>query len=295
MSQRPVADFDRVVIADWSSASAPSPRRPSADAIWLGSAGAGGAESRYFRSRATAEAALADEIATAGRAGWRLLIGFDFTCGYPAGFAARLTGEARATAVWRWLAGQIADGADNANNRFAVAAKMNRRLGPAPGPFWGRPAGLDLPDLPAKKTIDYAALALAERRTVEHLEPRAQPVWKLYTTGAAGAQGLVGQPMLHRLARRPGVAVWPFMAGAAEAKVVLCEVYASLLAGAVRAEAAAIRDEAQVRLLARALAALARQGALPALFAEAGPKAVEEGWILAAGHGARLAGALACG
>lgn len=40
--------------------------------------------------------------------------------------------------------------------------------------------------------------------------PRAQAVWKLYTTGAAGSQGLMGQAMLHRLAQLPGVAVRPF-------------------------------------------------------------------------------------
>lgn len=274
--------FDSVAVVDWSASSALSPARPSADAIWIGQAGR---ESRYFRGRAAAEAALRALIAEEQAAGRRLLIGFDFPFGYPAGFAARLTGKARVQAVWAWLAGQISDGHDNRNNRFAVAAAINRQLGGA-GPFWGRPAGLDLPGLPAVKAVDYAALGLRERRAVEQLAPKAQPVWKLYTTGSVGSQALMGLPVIHRLAALPGVAVWPF-AGLGGASVVLAEVYPSLLARAVAADGAAVRDEAQVRLLARALSRtdLAPLLAVPEV-------AREEGWILGAGHVAALEAAL---
>ena len=219
--------FDTVVVVDWSAASAPSPARPSADAIWIGVAGA---EERveYFRTRAAAEAALVALMAAERAAGRRVLVGFDFALGYPAGFAARLTGQARARAVWAWMAGQIVDDAQNRNNRFQVAEGINRAFGGA-GPFWGRPAGLDLPALPATKAVDYAALGLAERRAVERVVPRAQPVWKLYTTGSVGSQVLMGLPMVHRLAQGAGVAVWPFDATETErAGVVLAEIYPSL-------------------------------------------------------------------
>ncbi|GAB1477611.1 hypothetical protein MASR2M74_01530 [Paracoccaceae bacterium] len=274
--------FDSVAVVDWSASSALSPARPSPDAIWIGQAGR---ESRYFRGRAEAEAALRVLIAEEQAAGRRLLIGFDFPFGYPAGFAARLTGEAQAQAVWAWLAARIEDGPDNRNSRFAVAAAINRQMG-GTGPFWGCPAGLNLPGLPAVKAVDYAALGLPERRAVERLVPRAQPVWKLYTTGAAGSQALMGLPMIHRLAALPGVVVWPFAAPEG-ASVVLAEVYPSLLARAVAADAAAVRDEAQVRLLARALsrADLAPLLAVPEV-------AHEEGWILGAGHVAALEAAL---
>ena len=277
-----MSKFDSVAVVDWSAASALSPARPSADAIWIGQAGG---ESRYFRGRALAEAALRALIAQEQAAGRRLLIGFDFPFGYPAGFAARLTGVARAQAVWAWLAARIADGPDNRNNRFAVAAAINRQMGGG-GPFWGCPAGLDLPGLPAVKSVDYAALGLPERRAVERQVPRAQPVWKLYTTGAAGSQALMGLPMIHRLAALPGVAVWPFEA-LDGATVVLGEVYPSLLARAVAADGAPVRDEAQVRLLARALARadLAPMLAVPDV-------AREEGWILGAGHVDALEAAL---
>jgi molybdopterin-guanine dinucleotide biosynthesis protein B len=285
--------FDRVVVADWSAAGQPSPARPSADAIWIGQVAADGEALRYCRTRAEAGGVLADLLDAAQRAGQRVLLGFDFPLGYPAGFATRLTGQARAAAVWAWLAGQIRDGADNRNNRFEVAAGINRAMGAGAvgegpgGPFWGRPAGLDLPDLPARKTVDYARLGLTERRGVEQAVPRAQPVWKLYTTGSVGSQALMGLPLVHRLAARAGVAVWPFDAAAAAAPVVLAEVYPSLLDPLV-AQAGGIKDAAQVRLLARALWRLGQAGRLGGLFAGAGAGASEEGWILGAGQGSAL-------
>lgn len=277
-----MARFDTVAVADWSATSGLSPVRPTADAIWLGIAREGAVETSYHRSRAGAEAALRALMAAEGAAGRRLLIGFDFPMGYPQGFAARLTGRPQARAVWRWLAGQIVDGPDNRNNRFAVAALANGLSG-GPGPFWGCPRGQERPGLPACKTVDYAALGLAERRAVERAVPRAQPVWKLYTTGAAGSQALVGLPMIHRLATLPGVAVWPF--DPPDAPVVLAEVYPSLLRRAVAAAGDPIRDRAQVRLLAAALRAFC--GA--ELFRPpAGVALQEEGWILGAGHAAAL-------
>lgn len=279
--------FDRVIVADWSAAGTVSPARPSANAIWLGITDASGTQTQYFRTRARAEAFLTAEIA-AGHG--RLLIGFDFPMGYPAGFAARLTGQAKARAVWDWLSQNLTDGSDNRNTRFETAARINAAFGGA-GPFWGRPRSLPLPGLAETKAVDYQALHLAERRQVETLVPRAQPVWKLYTTGAAGGQGLVGQPMVHRLSALPGVAVWPF--DGAAASVVLAEVYPSLLARTVAADPAPIKDEAQVRLLSRALWCLSRAGQLGPLFTTPGaPVTTEEGWILGAGHGAALEAAL---
>lgn len=275
--------FDRVIVADWSASGSLSPARPSANAIWLGISDASGTQTRYFRSRSEAESHLTATIADVRG---RLLIGFDFPMGYPAGFAARLTGVPQARAVWTWLAQNLIDGPDNRNTRFETAARINARLGSA-GPFWGRPRSLALPALPETKAVDYPALGLAERRQVETLVPRAQPVWKLFTTGAAGGQGLVGQPMIQRLAAGNGVAVWPF--DTPDAAVVLAEVYPSLLARAVAADPAPIKDEAQVRLLSRALWRLSQAGQIaPLLATPGGAVTTEEGWILGAGHGAAL-------
>jgi len=281
--------FDTVIIVDWSASATPSPDRPSADAIWTAIARDDLIEPQYHRTRAAAEAYLTAVLAGEAAAGRRVLVGFDFPMGYPAGFAARLTGQARAQAVWAWLADRIEDDARNRNNRFQVADAINRQFGGS-GPFWGRPEGLLLAALHPRKMVDYAALGLAERRAVERLVPRAQPVWKLFTTGSVGSQSLMGLPVVHRLAAA-GAAVWPF--DRADARVVVAEVYPSLLAAAVAADGGAIKDEVQVRLLARALWRLSQAGRLGALFDVPGGDVVtEEGWILGAGHQATLAGAV---
>lgn len=286
--------FDTVAIVDWSSSATPSPQKPSADAIWIGITRESGGETAYFRTRHDAETFVTGLIASERAAGRRLLVGFDFPFGYPEGFAARLAGVASARAVWTWLARQIVDNPDNSNNRFAVADRINRAMGRG-GPFWGRPAQQALDHLPERKTVDYAALGLSELRAIEKTVPRAQPVWKLYTTGSVGGQALVGLPVIHRLAALDGVTVWPFDPPGGD--VVLAEVYPSLLAPQVaRAAAAApspIRDEIQVRLLSLALWRLARSGRIAPLFdTPQGAVTREEGWILGAGHEKALAAAL---
>jgi hypothetical protein len=262
--------------------------RPSADAIWIGIARDAVEEAIYHRTRAAAEAAIVMLLDAEAAAGRRVLLGCDFPMGFPAGFAGRLTGFRDAPAVWEWLAARIEDAADNRNNRFEVAAVINARMGGG-GPFWGRPAGQVFATLPATKAVDYVALALPERRAVEGKVPKAQPVWKLFTTGSVGSQTLMGLPMIHRLAQRAGVAVWPF--APPDAAVVVAEIYPSLLATAVAKDADAIKDRAQVRLLARALWRLAHKKRLQAFF-EVPDVAREEGWILGAGHAALLNKAL---
>ena len=281
--------FDTVIVVDWSAANVPSPVRPSADAIWMAVARGAACDVSYHRTRAVAETALIAVLDTEAQAGRRVLAGFDFPFGYPAGFAGRLTGQPKARPVWDWLERHLITGPDNRSNRFELAASINARFGGA-GPFWGRPAGLHLPALPARKLVDYAALGLAERRAVETVVPRAQPVWKLYTTGSVGSQALTGLPMIARLARRAGCAVWPF--DRANGALVLAEVYPSLLAQEVAACVARgeIKDAAQVRLLAQALWALSTRGRLGPLLDV--PPQTEEGWILGAGHEAALIGAL---
>lgn len=284
--------FDRVIVVDWSAANLPTSATNRANAVWIGCHDAEGGAEWHHRTRAAAEAQLVTLIDTARASGMRLLIGFDFAMGYPAGFAARLTGTARAEAVWAWLAAAITD-ADNRNNRFEVATRINASFPGGPGPFWSHPAGQSWPGLPFRRAgIDYAALGLAEGRLAEVAVPRAKSPWMLFNPGSVGSQSLLGLPMIHRLSQRPGVAVWPF--AAPEAPVVLAEVYPPLLAGpvAILANAEGLTaDQAQVRLLSRALHRLARADRLAPLF-DAPPAALEEGWILGAGQAPLLAEAL---
>lgn len=282
--------FDTVVIVDWSAKATPSPARPSKDAIWVGVRRAGHAQSRYFRTRQAAEVALGDLLEDERTAGRRVLAGFDFAFGYPAGFAARLTGQDDARSVWAWLAGHIRDTDRNETNRLQVGGQINAVFAPARGPFWGRPAAQDVAHLPFTKDVDYAAIGLSERRAIERLMPGAKPVFQLMGAGSVGSQALTGLPMIHRLQQRTGCAVWPFdaIAGAA---LVLAEVYPSILNAAVAHDAAPIKDEAQVRLLAQSLWALGRHGQLAPLF-DVPSEALTEGWILGAGHVALMEQAL---
>lgn len=282
-------------MADWSAANLPTSPTNRANAVWVGCHDAEGGAEWHHRTRAAAEAQLLTLIDTARAEGLRVLIGFDFAMGYPAGFAARLTGEPRAPAVWRWLAEAITD-VENRNNRFEVATRINAAFPDGPGPFWSHPSGQSWPGLPFRRAgIDYAALGLSETRVAETAVPRAKSPWMLFNPGSVGSQSLLGLPMIHRLSRLADVAVWPF--APPDAPVVLAEVYPSLLAAPVAVLANAERltaDQAQVRLLSRALFRLARADRLAPLF-DAPPEAAEEGWILGARHASLLAEALTWG
>jgi molybdopterin-guanine dinucleotide biosynthesis protein B len=276
--------FDRVIIVDWSGKASRSGARESKDAIWIGMADArGDMTPAYFRTRAEAATWLADRLAESGRQ----LVGFDFPMGYPKGLARRLTGQDDARALHQWLTDQIIDRVDNGNNRFDVAEMVNRLLG-GPGPFWGCPKDWPGPDLPYTKAVDYQALSLAEKRRVERENPPAKPVWQLLGAGSVGSQALLGIPVVHRLAKTTGAAIWPFEA---PRDLTLAEVYPSLLSRAVKASGDPIPDRAQVRLLARALFNLSRAGRLGPLFVTPAD-AAEEGWILGAGHSDLLEQAL---
>jgi hypothetical protein len=275
--------FDRVIVVDWSGRATPSPRRESRDAIWIGICEAGHQTQTYHRTRHEA----AERVRTLLSEGGRQLVGFDFPMGYPVGLAGRLTGRDDARALHGWLADRISDTPDNANNRFEVAAGINRALG-GPGPFWGCPKGRPILHLPSLKAVDYGVVGLAEKRQVERENPPAKPVWQLLGAGSVGSQALLGIPVVHRLAKSTGAAVWPFEP---PGPLTIAEVYPSLLAAAVTASGDPVPDRAQVRLLARALYALSRRNRLHPLF-ESPQIAVEEGWILGAGRAALLAEAL---
>ena len=276
--------FDTVVVVDWSARSTLSPAKPTADSIWIGMHRAGFATESYHRSRAAAERALAGLFAAERAAGRRVLATFDIAFGYPTGFAEAVTGSADPLVLWDWLESRITDDAGNDNNRFALAAALNRQF-PGVGPFWGRPGHLHHPDLPERGSARHSH-GQAENRAAEQVVPRAQSVWKLYTTGSVGSQTLLGLPVLARL-RRIGAAVWPFQPPVGP--LVFAETYTGLI-DPMPADPG-IKDQRQVRALARAYWTLSQTGGLAALLADPGPVARAEGWMLGAGHRAALVAA----
>ncbi len=293
--------FQRVIVVDWSASATPSPRRPSKDAIWIAEAGVSGVTltSWYLRTRTEAMRLLADRFRAALAEDAPLLCGFDFPFGYPAGFASQVTGDAAALSVWAYLARVIEDADDNRNNRFQVAADLNAMF-PGIGPFWGCPATVDLPGLPAKGTHRTDFGPLPPRRLVEVHVPRAQPCWKLFTAGSVGSQSLLGLARLDRLRHdfAGTLAVWPFEA--TDRPIVLAEIYPSLLDSMVKAvlkqHPNAIKDDIQVRLLATALAEMARRRTLSAAMSTStGSRLIEEGWILGVGSESELLDAAQAG
>lgn len=283
-----MSGFARFVTVDWSGGNDTGPR-PRKDAIWIGESGAeGDADPVYRRNRTLAEAWLTDRIDAALRAGERLLVGFDFPFGYPSGFAQALTGRRDPLAVWSWLAERIED-LPKANNRFDVAAGINRTLAEGRGPFWGNGLGRDIDGLPRTKATYLNPFP--ERRTSEARARGAFTCWQLSGAGAVGSQVLMGLPVLERLRRHFAgrIAVWPFEP--LDRPVALLEIWPTLIDPVVRAQTGAddIRDAVQVRLLARALSRLAPTRLNAMLSVEA----PEEGWIFGLGHERELTDGLA--
>src|SRR5262249_28658470 len=143
--------FDAYLMVDWSAAAVPTVGR---DSIWYALRTGRSERCANVATRAAAQAALRALLLEQRSEGRRVLVGFDFPFGYPAGFAAAL-GLRHWRQVWRFLADHIADGDDNANDRFTAAARINRERFGAAFPFWGHPPGRTLDGLTPVKHAGF--------------------------------------------------------------------------------------------------------------------------------------------
>jgi precorrin-8X/cobalt-precorrin-8 methylmutase len=285
--------FDGYVVVDWSAAAIP---RIGPDSIWIAHV-AGGALRLLTNpsTRREAEEILRDLLRTEATAGRSVLAGFDFPLGYPGGFAARLgVSGSPWRATWDMIAALLVEGERNANNRFAAAAELNRRVSGTCFPFWGCPASCVAPTLMMTCHREWEMRGLAEKRLTELRVRGPQPTWKLAGTGSAGSQGLTGIPVVRRLRDDPQIAwqarVWPYETGLAaprrQAGIVFAEVYPSL--AEIAPAPGEPKDSAQVRALARWLAEEDLDGRLAPLFVgdpaltpkERATVEAEEGWVL---------------
>lgn len=301
--------FGAYIIVDWSAAEG---RRQGPDSVWIAVVRRDvrfrltPAELHNPATRAEAAALLRTLLADAERRNEKALVGVDFGLGFPEGTAAALKLEgAPWQAIWALLANRVVDKADNTNNRYQVAATMNRLMTGAARPFWGCPARQAQTTLTTTKPPPGATDVPPEFRRTElatHKLGRgkagAKSVWQMHGAGTVGGQTILGIATIARLVAEMGAAaaVWPFSFGwraptAADLdplRAVFCEVYPSLLD--IAPEAAEVKDRAQVRTAAEHFARLDEQGRLTALFApKAGTSADdiaaverEEGWILGA-------------
>ena len=293
--------FSAYVIVDWSASSKPN---TGADSVWIG------VLKRDVRFRLTFEAfnpptraeaekklaALLDDFAKRSE---RALVGFDFPLGFPRGFAGalKLKGEPW-RAAWDELGKRVVDKPTNVNNRFNVAAQLNRLLTDGPFPFWGAPPKDVQTTLAATKPRAHGPGDLPEFRHADLAAKGAASIWKTYYNGSVGGQAIMGIPLVRRLktARGEAARVWPFETGfralteadLAGVDLVLAEVYPSLIKGA--ALPGEVKDLTQVRTTAEHFARLDEAGKLGQVFAPAKGVAAdvvldaerEEGWILGA-------------
>lgn len=292
--------FDEYVMVDWSANSTP---KSGTDSIWIAHAERG-ADTTVSnpRTRFAAYEIVRGLLHHAIGRGARVLVGFDFPYGYPFGLASALGLEGEPwRAVWRELARLVVDEPNNRNNRWKVAAELNRRVGGDHGPFWNAPTLAVSADLlRTRGSFPFAAGSvcdLSEYRTVDRQlrdsGRQAHSCWKLFTPGSVGSQALVGIPVLERLRADPDLAavstVWPFETGFTPPAGPAI-VHAEIWPGAVDVDMALhpIKDAAQVLSLAAFFAGLDDDGTLATLFGE--PRALgaasacvnEEGWILGA-------------
>lgn len=248
--------FDSYMVVDWSANGTP---KTGKDSIWIAHLRPGQAVALDNPpTRHAAMTQIAAMIEEEGRKGRRLLAGFDFAFGYPAGLARAMGPDADWRSIWAHLHDHLIDTPDNANNRFDLAASLNTRF-PGDGPFWGNGLARDIPGLPRRKPQGWGETLPDNRRLADSLAPGAQEVWKLSGAGSVGGQSLTGQAALEGLRRRMPVAVWPFE-DIDSAPTVLAEIFPSLIP--LNPALHPIRDAAQVMGLAQTLAAWDAAGRL---------------------------------
>ena len=294
--------FSAYVIVDWSAASKPT---TGADSVWIGVLKRDvrfrlAFESFNEATRTAAEARLNTILADLKKRSERALVGFDFPLGFPHGFAEalKLKGEPW-RAAWDELGKRVVDKPTNVNNRFNVAAQLNRLLTDGPFPFWGAPPKDVQTTLMATKPRAHGPGDLPEFRHAEVAAKGAASIWKTYYNGSVGGQAIMGIPVVRRLkdARGDAAKVWPFETGfkalseadLADVEVVFAEVYPSMVKP--QGVAGEVKDLMQVRSLAEHFARLDEANKLGDLFGPAKGTAAgviavaerEEGWILGAG------------
>lgn len=289
--------FHRLIMADWSAANAPGPKRPTANRCWVGRLDLGEEvpEVAYCRTRELALERIEAWTVEARDRG-PVLVGFDFPFGYPEG-----SGLPGGRALCELLAQHVQDAPSDRNNRFEVAAALNRRLNPGgAGPFWGCPPGLALPDLAPTRPKPWPAHIPELRQAERHLKGSGiQTVWKLAYPASVGSQVLMGMHAIGRLLQRPAfrdARLWPFETKWAEdpGNVAIAEIWPNLFyphwLGDPRVAGHAFRDAGQVAATLLAIQAELRAGRIATLLGPPpglDPTALaavigQEGWIAGA-------------
>lgn len=299
--------FDDYIAVDWSAAARPT---TGANSIWVALRTRDErlqyqTISRNPKTRLEARALVLQLLQQRIARGNKVLVGFDFAFGYPAGTAAAAKLPRADVAPWRamydHLSAQVKEREDNSNTRFEIAANLNKTISQGSHPFWGTPKSRQTPTLAMKKGDFSAPNSLPEHRKAEawiksNFKAHPKSVWQLLGAGAVGSQALLGIPTVQYLRREiPGARIWPFETGfkalqsedLADVSCLFAEIYPSTVQ--ITPKTGEILDEAQVRILSKHLESLDSVGDLADAFgppdtlssSEIAEITCEEGWILA--------------
>ncbi len=280
--------FDAYLMVDWSAAAKPAKGK---DSIWWALLQRQDGETRLTRrenpaTRAEATASIADMLESLAAAGQRVLVGFDFPFGYPAGTAERLGMPGLPWRhMWQELADLLDDTPGNANNRIDVAEGLNARISGEAFPFWGNVREESRPCLRRRGRRPHGDGDLDEWRLCDRLAKTTSSVWQLAGAGSVGSQVLTGIPRVLALRTDPRLAmisgIWPFETGLAHdprLQIILAEVYPSMVAPEPEDEM--VKDARQVRSIAAHFAALDDAGELEPLFSGLPSLTSAERWIV---------------
>ncbi len=281
--------FQRVVMMDYSASSTAKQGR---DSLWVASRDHDGARTLCNpRTRDEAWAQVRGLCAGVGP----VLVGVDVAFGAPEGLCARL-GVDGWRGLWGLVRRAVVDGPDQRNNRFDVAAALNRLTTGERGPFWGCPASKEQATLGARRA-DVPGMS-PWRRVDDALRGDGLRPFSVYQTayaGSVGGQSLLAWPRMAAWRDAdPRVRVWPFSTGLCADPtggdpdaIVLAEVWPS--ADPRPLPGLAVRDAEQVEALCERFAAADAAGALAGWFTPARALAArevverEEGWVLGVG------------
>lgn len=298
--------FGAYVIVDYSAAEG---KKTGESSVWIGVMKRDvrfrlSYESYNPSTRAEAIGLLKTILADLHKRGDRVFLGLDFALGFPRGTASRLQVKgANWAGIWAFLAKNIVDKPDNKNNRFQVAAKMNRLMTDEAWPFWGCPksdAQKWLSTLKPESFGDFPEFRLTEEvaRKAHKKAQAAKSLWQMHGAGVVAGQTMLGIPAVKALAEGLGESakIWPFEIGfgaldetALEGvNTLIAEVYPAVFEG--EAETGEVKDATGVRTAAQTLAEADDKGQLGILFgvpkglseADLDIAANEEGWILGA-------------
>ncbi len=292
--------FGAYVIVDYTAAEG---RKTGESSLWIGVMKRDvrfrlSYEAHNPATRAEGLALLRTLLADLKKRGDRVFLGLDFALAFPRGTVKKLAlaGEPWA-ALWDFLGKNIVDKPDNSNNRFQVAAKMNRLMTDQAYPFWGCPKNAAqkwLSTLKPETLGDFPDLRLTEDALRKSKKATPKSLWQMHGAGVAGGQAMLGIAAFKALLSESSGKVWPFETGFGaldeaaldSVPVLAAEVNPGLYDGVTHS--GEVKDAAAVRLTAEALADLDDKGQLGALFAV--PKGLkdaqvavaekEEGWIL---------------